>query len=91
MGTPIGSHRVERHDPALWVELRLGDELAELRRLREAGEATGRTMIRIDDLLERRHQVRPCGWCLGERLDAVVTAPVRDAARAMRRVAGGPA
>jgi len=58
-----------RHDPVLWLELRLSDELAELRRLRAAGEPTGDQWVRIDVLLERWHAHRPCRWCLVERLD----------------------
>jgi hypothetical protein len=72
MGTSIGSNRIERHDPALWVELRLGDELAELRRFVAQGDdvrAAGRRTA-IDDLLDRRHRARPCRHCVIERLDA---------------------
>lgn len=70
MGTAIGSDRIERHDPALWLELRLGDELAELRLRREQGKPVEAQRARIDDLLDRWHQVRPCRRCLLDRLDA---------------------
>jgi hypothetical protein len=69
-----------RRDPVLWLELRLADELAGLRRLREAGSTTGRQLARIDLLLDRYHEVRPCGWCLGERLDDLATARIEAAA-----------
>lgn len=78
MATPIGGHvehpaprPVRRHDPSLWLELRLTDELAELRLRREAGKPVDGARARIDDLLDRWHGVRPCRWCLVERLDAV--------------------
>jgi hypothetical protein len=62
------------HDPALWLELRLSDELAELRRLRERGDGESDRTVRerraaIDALLARWHTTRPCRWCLVERLD----------------------